>query len=221
MIRQPDRYLGIGESYDFVSDNQEFDPFTYKEVMEDANKESWLKVMESEIESMYTNQVWNLVDPPEGIKPIGCKWVYKRKGGVDVKVETFKARLVAKDYTQREGIDYEETFSPVAIIKSIRILISIVASLDYEIWQIDVKIAFLNDNLDESIYMVQPEEFIEKGQEGKVCELKRSIYGLKQTSHSWNKRFDQAIKMYGFDQNIDEPCVYKRIQNDKVIFLML
>ena len=85
----------------------------------------------------------------------------------------------------------------------------------------DVKTAILNGNLGESIDIVQPEGLIEKGQEGKVCELKRSIYGLKQASCSWNKRFDQGIKMYGFDQMIDEPCVYKRIENDKVIFLVL
>ena len=76
---------------------------------------------------------------PEGIKPIGCKWVYKRKRGADGKVETFKARLVAKGYMQNEGIDYDETFSPVAMLKSIRILLSIAATLDYEIWQMDVK----------------------------------------------------------------------------------
>ena len=110
--------------------------------------------MASKIESMYTNQVWNLMDPLEGIKPMGCKYVYKRKRGVDGKMETFKARLVAQDYTQREGIDYEETFSPVAMIKSIRIFLSIRASLDYDIWQMDVKTAFLNDNLDECINMV-------------------------------------------------------------------
>ena len=84
-------------------------------------------------------------------------------------MEAFKARLVTKSYIQREGTDYEETFSPIAMIKSIRILLSIVVSLDYEIWKMDVKTTFLNGNLDESIYMLQPEGFIEKGQEGKVC----------------------------------------------------
>ena len=100
-----------------------------------------------------------------GIKPIGCKWIYKKKGGVDVNVKTFKAWLVAKGYTQKEGFDYEDTFSPVATIKSIRILLSIAAHIDYEIWQMDVKTTFLNESLEETIYMVQPEGFIAKGLE--------------------------------------------------------
>ncbi|KAM1881703.1 hypothetical protein ACFX13_003279 [Malus domestica] len=102
---------------------------------------------------MYQNQVWTLVDPPEGIVPVGNKWVFKRKIGVDGNVETYKARLVAKGYRQREGIDYEETFSPVAMIKSIRILLAIAAYYDYEIWQMDVKTAFLNGYLEEELYM--------------------------------------------------------------------
>ncbi|KAH9741143.1 hypothetical protein KPL70_002513 [Citrus sinensis] len=154
-------------------------------------------------------------------KTYRCKWIYKRKRGVDGRVETFKARLVAKGFTQKEGIDYEETFSPVAMLKSIRILLSIAAVLDYEIWQTDVKTAFLNGHLEENIYMQQPDGFIQKGQEHMVCKLQRSIYGLKQASRSWNIRFDQAIKSFGFIQNIDEPCVYKKIQEKFVAFLIL
>ena len=149
---------------------------------------------------MYSNQVWDLMEPPERIKPIGCKWIYKKKRGADGKVETFKARLIAKGFTQKKGIDYEETFSPVAMLKSIRILLSIAAHFNYEIWKMDVKTAFLNGNLVECIYMMQPDDFIENGQEHMLCKFKRSIYGLKQVSRSWNTRFDQAIKSYGFDQ---------------------
>ena len=137
--------------------------------------------MKYEFDSMYSNRVWDLVKVPNGIKLVGCKWVYKRKKGINGKVETFKARLVAKRYTKKKkkGIDYEETFSPIAMLKSIKILLSIAAYYDYEIWQMDVKTAFLNGNLEEEIYMMQPEGFIAKNQEHMVCKLKRSIYGLK------------------------------------------
>ena len=189
--------------------------------MNDIDAHHWVQAMKSELDSMYSNQVWDLLKAPSGIKPVGCKWVYKRKRGIDGKVETFKARLVVKGYTQKEGIDYDEIFSLVAMVKSIRILLSIAAHYDYEIWQMNVKIAFLNGNLEEEIYMMQLEGFIAKNQEHMVCKLKTSIYGLKQASRSWNIKFDQAIKSFGFEQNLDEPCVYKRHRDKVVMFLML
>ena len=109
---------------------------------------------------MYSNQIWDLMEPPERIKPIGCKWIYKKKRGAYGKVETFKARLVAKGFTHKEGIDYEETFSPVSMLKSIQILLSIVAHFNYEIWKMDVKTAFLNGHFGECIYMMQLDSFI-------------------------------------------------------------
>ncbi|GJW17628.1 retrotransposon protein, putative, ty1-copia subclass [Tanacetum coccineum] len=115
---------------------------------------------------------------------------------MDGNVHIYKARLVAKGYTQTYMVDYEETFSPVADIRAIRILISIVAFYDYEIWQMDVKIAFLNGYLDEDIYMVQPEGFVDPKHPRKVCKLQRSIYELKQALRSWNKRFDEEIKSF-------------------------
>ena len=211
----------MGESSDLIPDEQHADPFNYNEALQDKDVELWQKAMNSEMESMYSNQVWDLIEPPEGIKPVGCKWIYKKKRGADGKVETYKARLVAKGYTQNEGIDYEETFSPVAMLKSIRILLSIAAHLDYEIWQMDVKTAFLNGNLDERIYMMQPDGSIAKGQEHMLCKLKKSIYGLKQASRSWNIRFDQAIKSFGFDQCPDESCVYKKRNGNVVVFVLL
>ena len=118
------------------------------------------------MDSMYANQVWTLVDPPEGIVHIRCKWIFKRKIGADGKVETYKARLVAKGFRQRKGVDYEETFSPVAMLKSIQILLAIAAHYDYEIWYMDVKTAFLNGYIKEDIFM--------------ELWLNRSTYGLKQ-----------------------------------------
>ena len=107
------------------------------------------------------------------------------------------------------------------MLKSIRILLAVAASLDYEIWQMDVKTAFLNGSLEEDIYMQQPEGFIARGQEHMACKLQRSIYGLKQASRTWNIRFDQAITLYNFEKSPDEPYVYKRIQGTKVVFLVL
>ncbi|GJU57358.1 retrotransposon protein, putative, ty1-copia subclass [Tanacetum coccineum] len=140
---------------------------------------------------------------------------------MDGAVHTFKARLVAKGFTQTYGVDYEETFSPVADIRAIRILIAIVAFYDYEIWQMDVKTAFLNGHLSEEVYMVQPEGFVNPKYPNRVCKLKRSIYGLKQASRQWNKRFDDEIKKFGFTQNQDEPCVYQKASGSYVTFLIL
>ena len=161
----------LGETYTAISDEHVQDPTSYNEALIDRDVEFWKKAMNQEMESMYSNKVWELVEAPNGVKPIGCKWIYKRKRGVDGRVETFKARLVAEGFTQKEGINYEETFSPVAMLKSIRILLSIAAVLDYEIWQMDVKTAFLNGHLEENIYMQQPDGFIQKGQEHMVCKL--------------------------------------------------
>ena len=128
--RKPSRYLLLGESYQAITMDSKEDPVNYKEALEDIDAQEWLKAMDREMESMYYNSVWSLVDAPKGVKPIGCKWIYKRKRRPDGKVETFKARLVAKGYTQKEGIDYEETFSPVAMLKSNRILLAVATSLD-------------------------------------------------------------------------------------------
>ncbi|KAD4585663.1 hypothetical protein E3N88_23264 [Mikania micrantha] len=136
-------------------------------------------------------------------------------------VYTYKARLVVKGFTQTQGVDYDEIFSPVAMIKSIRILLAITAYYDYEIWQMDVKTAFLNGHIFEDVYMVQPDGFIDPKYPSKVCKLNKSIYGLKQASRYWNLRFDQKIKEFGFIKNEDEPCVCKKASGSTISFLIL
>ena len=138
--------------------------------------------MEEEIESMNDNQVWDFVDLPPRQKSIRNKWILKIKSKVDVSIEWYKARLVAKGYTHEEGIDYEDTFSPVVRITLVRFILAIVVHMDLELYQMDVKTTFLNGELDEEIYMDQPLFFGSKGQERKVSKFKRSIYGLKQAS---------------------------------------
>ncbi|GJR19518.1 retrotransposon protein, putative, ty1-copia subclass [Tanacetum coccineum] len=139
------------------------------------------------------NKVWELVDLPPDRKTVGNKWLFKKKTDMDGAVQTNKARLVARGFTQTLGIDYEETFSSVAEIRAIRILISIVAFYDYEIWQMDIKTAFLNGYLNEEVYMEQLGGYVSQKFPNRVCKLKRFIYGLKQASRQWNKRFDDEI----------------------------
>ncbi|GKE42853.1 retrotransposon protein, putative, ty1-copia subclass [Tanacetum coccineum] len=153
------------------------------------------------MQSMKDNDVWELVELPPNAKIVGHKWIFKKKTDMDGAVHTFKSRLVAKGFTQTYRVDYEETFSPVVDIRAIRILIAIAAFYDYEIWQMDVKTAFLNGHLSEEVYMTQPKGFVNPKYPNHVCKLKRSIYGLKQASRQWNKRFDDEIKKFGFTQN--------------------
>ena len=145
----------------------------------------------------------------------------QKKTDMDGHVHTYKGRLFAKDFKQIHGIDYGETFSPIAMFKSIRILLAIATYYDYDIWQMDVKIAFLNGNLLWDVYMTSPEGFVTLKNVGKVCKLQQSIYGLKQASRSWNLRFNDAIIEFNFSKNENEPCVYKKVSGSTIIFLVL
>jgi hypothetical protein len=147
------------------------EPMTYTEAMMGLNSEKWLRAMESKIQSMHDNQVWNLVDPIDGVRPNSCKWGFNKKMDNDENVHIYKTCLVVKGFKQIHGIDYDKTFSPVVMPKSVQILLAIAAYFDYEIWQMDVKIAFLNRNLTEDVYMTQPEGFIDPKHAGKICKL--------------------------------------------------
>ncbi|KAL0440378.1 UNVERIFIED_CONTAM: Retrovirus-related Pol polyprotein from transposon RE2, partial [Sesamum latifolium] len=179
ILRRSIREFRVPERYGFVGLTSQLDkdPKTYREAMSDINSDKWLEAMKSKMDSMGSNQVWTLVDPSKGVGPVGCKWVYKRKLGANGEVTAFKARLVAKGYTQRPGVDFEETYSPVAMAKSIRILLAIAAWYDYEIWRMNVKTAFLNGFVEEEIFMDQPEGFTTVGEEQKndydPCEYKK------------------------------------------------
>ena len=218
---EPDRYIGLGECMDHSSDSNVLDPWNFAEAQADVDHCEWVKAIDSELQSMLDKDVYDLSVLPEGCTAIGSKWIYKRKRGPDGRVKVFKARLVAKGYTQKEGIDYDETFSPVAMLKSIRILLSIAAYMDWEVWQMDVKTAFLNGSLEETIYMEQPEGYVVKGKEHMVWKLKKAIYGLKQASRSWNQCFDQTVQKFGFEKCPNESCVYKKVEKGNVVFLVL
>ena len=136
-----------------------------------ALKLHWKEAINDEVESILQNHMWELVDLPPSSKPLGYKWIFQKKMKADGSIDKYKARLVIKGYKQKEGLDYFDTYSPVTRISSIRMLIAIAATQNLEIHQMDVKTTFLNGDLDEEIYMEQPEEFIVPGQEKKVCRL--------------------------------------------------
>ena len=148
----PRRRFEIEGEVFMITPQDEEEPKTVHEALSCPAKKEWKKAIEEEMESMKKNKVWELVDIPKGRKAIGNKWVLKIKRKADNSIERYKARLVAKGYTQQEGIDFEETFSPVVRFTSIRLILAIVAQLDLELHQMDVKTAFLNGDLEEEIY---------------------------------------------------------------------
>ena len=131
-----------------------------------------------------------------------------------------KLELSQKGFRQVQGVDYDESFSLVSMLKSVRIMLAIAAFYDYEIWQMDVKTAFLNGYLKEELYMMQPEGFVNPKGANKICKLQRSIYGLVQASRSWNIRFDELIKAYSFIQTCGEACIYKKVSGSTTTFLI-
>ena len=153
---------------------------TYTEAIASVDKEKWLGAMQEEMQSLEKNGTWDVVHLPKQKKAVRCKWIFKRKEGLSpVEPPRFKARLVAKGFSQIPGVDYTDVFSPVVKHSSIRAFFGIVAMHDLELEQLDVKTAFLHGELEEEIYMDQPEGFVVPGKEDLVCKLKRSLYGLK------------------------------------------
>ena len=139
---------------------KENDPINLWQALQSFTAHKWIDTMNEEMKSMHDNDVWDLVQLPEGLKPIGCKWIFKIMRDSKGNTERYKARLVAKEFTQREGIDYNETFSPVSSKDSFRIIMALVAHFDLELHQMDVKTAFLNGEIDETIHMEQPKNFV-------------------------------------------------------------
>ncbi|KAL0401954.1 UNVERIFIED_CONTAM: Copia protein [Sesamum latifolium] len=187
--RAPERYGFVG-----LTSQLDKDPKTYGEVMSDIDSDKWLEAMKSEMDSMGSNQVWTLVDPPKGVRPVGCKWVYKRKLGANREVTAFKARLVAKGYTQRPEVDFEETYSAVVMAKSIRILLAIEACR---------KVSLLLEKNRRSVVSKGPSTA-----SSKLPEVETRV-------------FDEVIRGSNFIKNDYDPCVYKKISGSLITYLVL
>uniref|UniRef100_A0A803QI12 Uncharacterized protein n=1 Tax=Cannabis sativa TaxID=3483 RepID=A0A803QI12_CANSA len=179
------------------------------------------KKMKNEISALMKNNTWTITILPPGKRSVGCKWVFTVKYKADGSVERFKARLVAKGFTQTYGIDYQETFAPVAKLNTVRVLLSLAANKDWPLHQLDVKNAFLNGDLEEEVYMDIPPGFENSSNQNKVCKLKKSLYGLKQSPRAWFGRFTKAIIQNGYTQCQADHTLFVKFSSDKRIAILI
>ncbi|KAL0355010.1 UNVERIFIED_CONTAM: Retrovirus-related Pol polyprotein from transposon RE1 [Sesamum radiatum] len=192
------------------------EPHSYKQAV---LRPEWVHAMQQELSALEKNQTWEVTSLPQGKKPIGCKWVYKLKLKDDGSVERCKARLVAKGFSQVEGVDYVDVFSPVAKAVTVRLFLAISSAFSWPLHQLDVNNAFLHGYLDEEIYMLPPEGY--STQPGEVCKLKRSLYGLKQASRQWNQELSSKLISFGFSQSAHDHCLFVRGTGDDFIALLV
>jgi hypothetical protein len=196
-------------------------PTTIAEAYSSLDADLWKEAVQSEMDSIMSNGAWEVVDHPFRCKLVGCKWVFNKKLRPDGTIEKYKARLVAKGYAQKEGENYFDTYSSVVRSTTIHVLLSLDPSHGLLVHQIDVKTTFLNGELEEEIYIDQPDGFIAKGQEVKVCKLLKCLYGLKQVPNQWHEKFDKTLTSVGFAMNEADKYVYYRYGGRNGVILCL
>lgn len=182
------------------------DPMSVRELSKRNDSKHWISAMNEEMKSLEENNTWELVYLPKGKRAIDSKWIFKTKRDNDGKIVRYKARLVAKGFTQRYGIDYHETYAPVVRYTSIRLLMALAAKEGLKIHQMDAVTAFLQGEIEEEIYMKQPEIFDDGS--NRVCKLRGALYGLKQAGRLWNKKLDAALRKFGLNKCKMDPCIY-------------
>lgn len=187
-------------------DMGEKDPKTLKEAMESPNWPKWKKAIQTKLDTLEKMGTWKLADMPKDRKPVTNKWVFIRKYNKDGRLLKYKARLVARGFSQVPGMDYNKMFAPVIQLEMIQMILSLAVEEDWEIQQMDVKGAYLNSNLKEEIYMNQPEGF--KDKMSRLCHLIKTIYGLKQSGREWNHKLHKNLHDKGFEWLQSDPCVY-------------
>ena len=190
------------------SSGQAVEPKTYKEAMTSPDSDKWAKAIADEYGLLMARGTWILDDLPPGRKPVGCRWVFKIKRNPAGQIERYKARLVAQGFTQRYGEDYFETYSPVAGIATIRLLMAWAVQQNMFIDQYDLEGAYLHGDIDTAIFMKQPEGYVEPGQKSKVCRIVRSLYGLRQSGRCWNSKFNEVMLKHGMIRSFTDSCVY-------------
>ncbi|CAM8988557.1 unnamed protein product [Rhodiola kirilowii] len=195
------------------------EPTSYNQASKDVK---WVEAMNKEISALEANNTWVLTDLPKDKTLVDCKWIYKVKYLSDGTVERFKARLVARGFTQVEGLDYHDTFAPVAKMTTVRCLLAIAVARKWPIYQLDVDNAFLHGILDEEVYMKLPPGFYKKEKaNGQVCKLVKSIYGLKQASRQWFAKFSTALIDFGFQSSLNDYSLFTMTRGSDFLILLV
>ncbi|KAI5355970.1 hypothetical protein L3X38_008865 [Prunus dulcis] len=194
------------------------EPETFEEAIKDA---AWQKAMEAELEMIEKNETWELVKRPSDKPIVGVKWIFKVKLNLDGSVQKNKARLVAKDYTQKPRIDFNETFAPVARLDTVRTLIALAAQKRWKLFQLDVKSAFLNGVLHEEVYVDQPPGFVVKDKEDRVYRLKKALYGLKRAPRAWYEEINSYFTAAGFQKSPSEATLYVKAAESGILIVSL
>lgn len=213
----PDRYQDAAR----IAKETDNEPKNRQEALAGPDKEAWIKAMDEEMESLNKNQTWQLTETPNDRKIIGCKWVFKKKVNQGDGTIRYKARLVAQGFSQRYGTDYDEVFAPVVRPVTFRLLLTISGKRNLHIYHYDAKTAFLNGELQETIYMKQPEGYEEPGKRQMSCKLIKSIYGLKQAAKVWNEKLHATLNSRGFEQSIGDPCLYIKKCGESTIYVTI
>ena len=194
--------------------------WTQMQQLPSHEKEKWKKATDGEMMSLSELNTWELTELPPGKHAIGCKWVFKIKCDPGGKPDRYKARLVAKGFSQKYGQDYDATFAPVAKQSTLRTLLAISAIRKLKVRHYDVKTAFLNGDIEEELYMSQPDGYILQGNENLVCKLKKSLYGLKQSARAWNIKMNTVLLQHGFTRSNADQCLYSRFHENKWMYIL-
>ena len=211
-MAMPDFSLGDGtDVYCLVADTLDEQASSFDQIMKSTHRDQWLMAMKDEMKSITDQNTWELKPLPDGKKAIGSRWLFKIKRDSEGNIARFKARFCAKGFTQVAGIDFNETYAPVAKMNSIRTILSIVTTEDLELQQADVDTAFLYGIMDMDVYVAQPTGFIEPGKATWVCHLLKSLYGTKQAARQWYKKVNDTMTKNGFVECKSDSCVYTRI----------
>ncbi|GJU23856.1 retrovirus-related pol polyprotein from transposon TNT 1-94 [Tanacetum coccineum] len=192
-----------------------------KNVNEALGDESWIVAMQEELNQFIANDVWELVPQPKNMTVIGTKWVFRNKLDENGIVSRNKARLVAQGYNQQEGIDYDETYAPVARLESIRILLAYACALDFKLFQMDVKSAFLNGFINEEVYVAQPPGFIDFEKPNHVYKLKKALYGLKQAPKAWYDRLKAFLIKHEYKMGMVDNTLFTKKKSSNLIIVQI